>query len=157
MKLMHRITLVSAIALALLPGMTIGVNAQSAANQGLQSCNTIADPLRRNNCQLAILANQAQIDLVRSWTPRQYELDRKISHIMYIYQVSSGSPVPVIRENVNTMMWRIGAYPQEFQFVADRMQANYSVGISLNQIDRRITRWDRFVQCLGRGSTNCMP
>jgi hypothetical protein len=157
MKLIHQITLVSAIALALLPGMAIGVNAQSAANQGLQSCNTIADPLRRNNCQLGILANQAQIDLVRSWTPRQYELDRKIYHIMYIYQVNSGSPVPVTSESVNAMMWRIGAYPQEFQFIVDRMRAYYSVGISFNQIDRRTTRWDQFVQCLGRGGTTCMP
>jgi hypothetical protein len=157
MKLMHRIMLVPAIALALLPGMTIRASAQSALDQGLQSCNSISDPIRRGNCRLAIQARHAQMELARSWTPRQRYLVGRVSHLMYDYFVRWGQPLPVNQENVVTVMRLIGANQQEAGFVINRMQIEHNAVIVLNQANQTIMRTNQFLQCLERGATNCIP
>ncbi|MBE9031219.1 hypothetical protein IQ266_15905 [filamentous cyanobacterium LEGE 11480] len=157
MKLMHRILFVPAIALAILPSMTANANAQSALNRALQSCNRISDPLRRGNCQSAMRARQAQMDLVRSWTPHQRSLARQISQITYTYFQRNGQPIPVNRNSVLAVMQMIGANRQDIRFVIDRMRANYNAAIGINQADRLIKSTSRFLRCLERQGTGCVP
>ncbi|MEB3218511.1 MAG: hypothetical protein VKN72_20060 [Nostocales cyanobacterium 94392] len=155
---MKRLTTLSAslIAIATL-AVNLPASANSALNSALANCETIANPIARSNCRSAVISTQGSWDLWNSFTPRQRSLAIQISQIHYAYHQKTGQPLPVTNGTVNQMMQIIGARANERSFVINRMQANYNAGLAINEADRAIDGANRFLQCLERQGTGCIP
>ncbi|BAZ03976.1 hypothetical protein [Calothrix sp. NIES-3974] len=136
---------------------SLPVFANPALNSALANCARITDPIRRGNCQSAAISTQGSWNLWNSWTPRQQSLATQISQIHYAYHQRTGQPLPVTNGTVAQMMQIIRARANERNFVIERMIANYNAGVALNQADRTIDGANRFIDCLQRQGTGCIP
>lgn len=110
-----------------------------------------------HRANMARLAAEAQRDLWNSFSPRQKYLSQLVSATVYQYWQSSGQPIPMDAQNLNAVMQRVGAQPHEANFIWNRMYANHNAIVVMAQADLTISRTQRFVECLERGGTMCMP
>lgn len=107
--------------------------------------------------QMAELAAQAQRDMWNSFTPRQKQLSQLVSNVAFQYWQGYGQPIPMDAQTLNMVMRGIGAQPHEANFVWSRMYVNHNAIVVMAQANATISRTQRFVECLERGGTMCMP
>ncbi|MEA5464070.1 hypothetical protein [Leptothoe sp. PORK10 BA2] len=135
--------------LAAVPGI-------AQANSALQACAGIQDPIQRFYCEGSILSGEVSQALVNSYTPRQRQLARGISEVVYIFYQQTGQPLPVTQETLQIMMQGIGASADEAPFVLDRMVANSNAIAAMLQADNSINRGQEFLNCLNTQGTGCI-
>lgn len=83
-------------------------------------------------------AQQAWQHLYNSWTPRQRQLHKSITGIENAYFNQTGRHVPVTNQNVQVIMNKIGAQPNERDFVIQRMRAHENATQAIDKADRLI-------------------
>lgn len=143
-------------ALASLP-MILGAAQTATANSALEACASIQDPIRRFYCEGNILSGQAQQALVNSYSPRQRQLARAISEVIYAFYEEYGQPLPVTQETLQLMMEGLGADASEAAFVYDRMVAHSNAIAAIIEADSTINRMNDFLTCLQTQGTGCIP
>lgn len=107
--------------------------------------------------RMARIAAEAQRDMWNSFTPRQKQLSQLVSNVAFQYWQGYGQPIPMDAQTLNMVMRGIGAQPHEADFVWSRMYANHNAIVVMAQANGTISRTQRFVECLERGGTMCMP
>jgi hypothetical protein len=86
------------------------------------------------------LANQARIHWWNSLTDRQKYLVRAVSQEEDAYREAKGTAIPLNQRNLVILMQRIGAQPNETQFVSQRMQVHQNVDADIKRADDLINR-----------------